>query len=334
MKLAVVTLVRNEIDIIATFLRHLDALADYALLMDHGSIDGTSELIDHVCTKRDGWTRWHVEPAGYHQGGFSIFALQHLIQHTDADVILFLDADEFINATDRASLEASLAALLISGRLGLLRWRNTIPEHLETRTIVPREVIWRAPSLSRLGKVVISRRFLAENRREIRLGPGNHVLWYGDEQAIPSDPVGELLHLPIRSHAQMRTKVLTGVFATMARAARDPAQSWHWYDMLWRIADGTLSDADLTGIAAHYSEPDNRSPEPLATAALPAHGFTRSRLEVAFGRELPELPDPPPLDPVRLVATILRRFKVEDERENELYLDGDRLRFKPRASPA
>jgi len=41
MKLAVAALIRNEIDIIGTFLQHIDALFDHVVLMDHGSIDGT-----------------------------------------------------------------------------------------------------------------------------------------------------------------------------------------------------------------------------------------------------------------------------------------------------
>ena len=77
MKLAVASLIRNEIDIIGGFLQHLDALFDYALLMDHGSIDGTDRAIAAACARRPGWDMWHVEPVGYHQTAFNGFALRH-----------------------------------------------------------------------------------------------------------------------------------------------------------------------------------------------------------------------------------------------------------------
>src|ERR1700733_3710809 len=107
MKLAVAALVRNEIDIIGAFLQHLDALFDYALLMDHNSIDGTDRAIAAACARRAGWTMWHIDAVGYHQAAFSSMAVAHLMQKTDADVVLLLDADEFINVPDRASLVAA-----------------------------------------------------------------------------------------------------------------------------------------------------------------------------------------------------------------------------------
>jgi hypothetical protein len=40
------------------------------------------------------------------------------------------------------------------------------------------------------------------------------------------------------------------------------------------------------------------------------------------------------VDPVRLVATILRRFQIEDVRDSELVLDDGHLRFVPHNSSA
>ena len=332
MKLAVAALIRNEIDIVGAFLQHLDALFDHVLLIDHGSIDGTDRVMAQACAGRPGWTLWHLDPVGYHQAAFSRFALGHLMRGTDADIVMFLDADEFIAVPDRTTLEASFARLAGPDYIGRLLWRDVVPERLDTRAIRPGEAIWRAPATSSLGKVVISRLFYAAHGHEAHLALGNHGLYYLPDRVVPSGIVGEISHLPIRSHTQLTGKVLAGVLSLMAQADRSPAQGRHWQDILGRIADGTLRDDDLIGFAAHYSEDGGQAAQPLSWADLRAGGFTRSFLYVAFGRPLPAVSEKPALDPVRLMATILRRFHIEDVRNSALVLEGDRLRFAPRAA--
>ena len=333
MKLAVAALIRNEIDIVGAFLQHLDALFDYVVLMDHGSIDGTDRVMAQACAGWPGWTLWHLDPIGCYQAAFSHFALRHLMRGTDADIVVFLDTDEFIAVPDRATLEASFARLAGPDYIGRLLWRDVVPERFDTRAISPNEVIWRAPATSSLGKVVISRRFYAAHGHEAHLALGNHGLYYPPDIVVPSGIVGEILHMPIRSHTQLTGKVLAGVLSLMAQADRAPAQGWHWQDILGRIADGTLRDDDLIGFAAHYSERGGQAARPLSWAGLQAGGFTRGPLGVAFGRPLPDVTEKLAIDPVRLMATILRRFHIEDVRNSALVLEGDRLRFVPRATP-
>jgi hypothetical protein len=329
-KLAVASLIRNEIDIIGGFLQHLDALFDYALLMDHGSIDGTDRAIAAACARRTGWDMWHVEPVGYHQTAFNGFALRHLFQHTDADVVMFLDVDEFINVPDRASLVAAFARLTDADCIGELGWRNAVPGRTDTRAISPGEPIWLPFAAGRFGKVVIPRHFFARHGTEARLGIGNHFLYYPPAKRVRAERVGEILHLPIRSHTQLRSKVLAGVFSVMAQVQRRPAQCWHWYDILDRIGEGTFRDDDLIGIAVHYGEHGSQSSTPVSWAELPDNGFNLTALNVAFGRPLPPNAEPLAMDPVRLIASVVRRFQMEDLDNGDLVLEADRLRFVPR----
>jgi hypothetical protein len=38
------------------------------------------------------------------------------------------------------------------------------------------------------------------------------------------------------------------------------------------------------------------------------------------------------MDPVRLIASVVRRFQMEDQNNGDLVLEADRLRFVPRES--
>jgi Glycosyl transferase family 2 len=331
LKLAVVTLVRNEIDIVGTFLSHLDALFDYAVLMDHGSIDGTERVLRDAVASRSGWLLWHIEGVGFHQAAYSAFAMDHLFRNTDADCVVLIDADEFVDVPDRASLEAALAGVAHPDRVGLLRWCKLVPNRCDTRAIRPWEEIWRAPDLGSLGKLVIPRAFHERHGDALVLSHGNHGVFV-NETLVPPDDVGVALHLPIRSHAQLIAKTLASVFAVMSQAARNPKQSWHRFDILRRIAEGPLHDEDLIGIAAQYSE--STRPPPMTVAGLAANGYHRAPLQVAFGRSFASPAEPLPIDPARLVAIILCRLAVEDTSKARLVLDGDQLRLLPIESPA
>jgi hypothetical protein len=71
----------------------------------------------------------------------------------------------------------------------------------------------------------------------------------------------------------------------------------------------------------------------MTRAELQATGFTRTSLAVAFGRPSPVVTEPLSIDLARLIATILRRFHIEDVQNCELVLDGNQLRFAPRPAP-
>lgn len=333
MKLAVVAMVRNETDIIGAFLRHLDALFDCALLMDHGSTDGTDGAIASACAQRPGWSMWHLEPVGYHQPLFTGFAVRHVVQHTDADFIILLDADEFIDVPDRAAFETVLATLTDPDRIGRLVWRNVVPERYDARALAPGEMVWLPPAPTVFGKAIVSRAFYQRHGHEAHFAIGNHGLYYTPENLVPWETIGTLLHIPVRSHTQIKAKVVAGVFAIMAQAAREMVQGGHWFDILDRMADDSLRDEDLIGIALRYGEIGSMR-RAVSREELRAGGYVMAPLAVPFGRDFGGMDEPAWLDPTRLIASILRRYRVEDARNADLVLDGDRVRLVPRSAAA
>jgi hypothetical protein len=329
-KLAVAALIRNEIDIVGAFLQHLDALFDYALLMDHGSLDGTDRAIAAACARHPGWTMWHIDAVGYHQSAFTAFAVNHLMRHTDADIVVLLDADEFIKVPDRATLVASLSNLTDPDKVGTLSWLNAVPNRLDTRTIAEGEQIWLPASAGHRGKALVPRVYWQHHGSEARFGLGNHALYCEPNRVVPSIPVGQIVHLPIRSYTQIKSKVLAGVFAIMMQAPSQPLQCWHWSDILYRIGAGNLRDEDVIGMAVHYGVKDSQTSHPVSWAALPANGFSQARLDVAFGQPMPAVTQELTIDPTQLVATILQRFKLENLMTHKFVLQGDRLCCVPK----
>lgn len=119
------------------------------------------------------------------------------------------------------------------------------------------------------------------------------------------------------------------MFAHAARAERDLTQGRHLRDIIDRVAAGTLRDDDLIGMVPHYGEP-NSTTTPIARSTLSERGFVPTRMTLATGRDLAPLVEARAIDPVQLMASILRDFQLEDASDGQLVLQGDHVRLASR----
>ena len=67
MKLAAISMIRDEADIVASFLRHLDAMFDIVILLDQRSSDGSTVVMKAACGQRADWRYYLCDFAGRHQ---------------------------------------------------------------------------------------------------------------------------------------------------------------------------------------------------------------------------------------------------------------------------
>ena len=303
LRIGVVSLIRNEADVLPAFLSHIAAFADDAVLMDHGSVDGSAAMLDAACRGRPGWAAWRVAVPGYHQALFCGFAARRLLR-AGADRVLFLDADEFVDLPDRAAIQAALARMEETGDIGTWSWRDCIPDQLGA-TLFLGDALWQAPAPSRYPKVVLSQALFRASGGQAGPMMGAHFL-QGATGPTRNVPLGILLHVPLRSAEQMRRKVVLGSLAERARSDHGPTDASHWAEALDRIAASALDDDDARGWAARYGEP-GAAAERLTPEALPARGFTQRTLDVAHVGAL-DLPPALPVDAWQAVTCALRTW--------------------------
>ena len=305
MRVGVVSLVRNEADVLPAFLSHLAALVDDAVLMDHGSVDGSAALLHAACAGRPGWAAWRVAVPGYHQALFCGFAARHLFR-AGVDQVLFLDADEFIDLPDRATLASALARMDQPGDIGVWAWRDCVPDRLGG-ALGFGDALWQAPEASRYPKVVLSRALFAASGG--RAGPAVGAHFVRDAGVATRDvPLGTVLHLPLRSAEQMRRKVVLGSLAELARSDRGATDARHWAEALARVAAGPVDDDDVRGMAARYGEP-GAAWERIGPDGLAARGFTPRTLAVAHAGA-PVASPPLPLGAWQIMADALRGWEA------------------------
>ncbi len=112
MRIASITLVKDEADIFEGFIRHNLHFVDRMYIVDDRSSDNTPEILrrltaetDAVRLLDDGWT------GAFHQSRRTTAAMRRVIAEEDWDVILALDVDELICAADRSVFESAIAAI-------------------------------------------------------------------------------------------------------------------------------------------------------------------------------------------------------------------------------
>jgi hypothetical protein len=89
---------RNEADIIEAFVRHNLAYADAMIMLDHGSTDATPQILRQLVEEGLPLHLVHDPALGHRQVVQANQLMHRAVEEFDADWVLCLDSDEFIDA--------------------------------------------------------------------------------------------------------------------------------------------------------------------------------------------------------------------------------------------
>jgi hypothetical protein len=248
-KVVGVYLVRNEVDIIETNLRHhLATVLDEAIVLDNGSTDGTLELLVDLAAELP--LQLTSEIGHIYQSGRATRIARFATQQ-GADWILPIDADEFWVAGDspfRSVLEeapAEARALFVEV-LQFVQRRDVVvarPGVVASMTMRPDHAVGTPQEASRLvqtGEVgwlelPYTPKVIHRASPDVFVAQGNHLS--GVTGGIPTDAV-VCLHAPLRARSVLRGKLDQGRRALEERSSADA--SWH-LKRWWQMArEGTI----------------------------------------------------------------------------------------------
>jgi hypothetical protein len=264
MRLCAAAIVRNEADIIEAFVRHNLAVVDRLAVVDHGSFDGTTEILASLVQEGLPLTAVRDERVGFFQPEVLTPLARELLRDGGADFVFMLDADEFLRTPSRNMLEQTLARVP-DGMHALVPWVTYIPEFERTYREDPVALLRSAKRLpaerKSQHKVAVGRRFLETPAAFVAMG--NHRVFLSDAAPDASCPHARLpqeaaavAHVPIRSADQLTVKVAVGWLAYLASGRDNPSLSFHWGEAYARLAAGRRFSADdLIAMAANYSIP-------------------------------------------------------------------------------
>ncbi|TCT02427.1 glycosyltransferase family 2 protein [Aquabacter spiritensis] len=274
MRLASLTMARDEADIIEAFVRHNLTFLDRMYVIDDGSSDATPRIL--ALLQAEGLPVELVadgQHASFSQGQRTTRLMRHAMRQEAWDFILPIDADEFIDAPDRARLEAELAALP-APHIGAFSLTNYVPD-LAAPPADPLACT-RVLDLDRIGNKVIIPGAIA-GHSEALVSDGNHEVshWHVEMPKRLLASV-DLAHFPIRSTAQLTAKCLISYMRWRARPDYQTNASAH-------LIEGARALIDEPGLALQDPERLLHAYLPYAAGALRTQPFVNRRGVVRHG---------------------------------------------------
>lgn len=277
MKLGVVTMVRNEIDILEAFANHIDSLFDFVFVVDHMSLDGSSAFLKEISADHPNWQTYTFTGKTKLHAAISNFLLPIAFQQ-ELDFLFFLDADEFIMTRSRAELEKMLNKWKDPLKVGYLTWKLCIPVRFDKQVFSFQDDVFMQIKPSKFRKVIIPRTLFLHKKNNLKLSTGNHTVFTKEWGDVPGEELGILLHIPIRTQEQAMRKAILTRIALAGIGVHRKGESLQYDWMLAKIAAGEVTDADLRSFTYIMDDPAHAG-TPLSEADLVNLGYALTSFE-------------------------------------------------------
>lgn len=210
-----ISMVKNEMDIIESFVRHTLSFADELLILDHQSSDKTRNILESLLQEGLPLTIHKTYRVEYAQAEMTTELMYEAINEHGADIVIPLDADEFLVGTIAGKSIREYLEELDSSCIYALPWRRYIPYQPEeqiNKFLLARPVL-RDDYYDEGHKCIIGAKLVLAHR--LKLIQGNHYVYSEhDGQKISMSMLVcstmELAHFYWRSHEQFHTKIAVG----------------------------------------------------------------------------------------------------------------------------
>ena len=254
MKIAAVSLVKDECDIIELFVRINLRIVDHLFIIDNGSSDATLQIICNIRDEGLPVTLMHDSSIDFQQDTIVTDALNRIALLGEFDWFVCLDADEFISG-NRDDFCQELESVCRE-HYARLRWKTFIP--LSSDYFSFDNPIWqnfhsRIRETKQYFKVAIPASLVLSSR----VSMGNHYLVDLSGKKRPFVILDTTIdHVPVRSSAQIVSKAILGSHTFSLKLNRRDNEGFHW-DFMAAIArenSYSLNISQLQEIAFTYSQ--------------------------------------------------------------------------------
>ena len=281
MKIAAVTMVKNECDIIELFIKINSKYFDHFFILDHFSTDGTARIIKQIQNLGYPVTYMPLLDKIYNQASITTAEVRRVASLNIYDYIMAIDADEFIYSESPEFFRKMLASSVNPDGIGSVPWVTYCPVKMDYFNVsAPLYSSFQARKFEPVQyyKVILGNTFA----RRCSVAMGNHS---AKSRTYKRDTVKlsgiQLQHVPVRSKEQIIRKAILGSHAFSMTKDRKKGEGFHWDVMadLIRKNGYSLSNADFFNLSINYAVPDGNQPSNDVSDQFPRVGSEDDKIE-------------------------------------------------------
>ena len=256
MKICSFTTVKDEEDIIESFVRYHINIVDYMIISDNCSNDNTLQILKKL--KQEGLNIDILEDKSqyFDQNKKRKELLDYTMNKYNPDFVFPIDCDEFIS-TDKSINPRKIIEKLDKNILYNYKMINYVisKNDNEKELFIPKKMKYRRTESSKENHTF--KCFFSNNlyNDKFVMSMGCHFAYYTDDTEIKNEVINDLYlaHYPVRSKKQLMNKVITGRLNNSSLHSRSEGLGFHQYIILDEIIkNGTISDETLLDISKNY----------------------------------------------------------------------------------
>ena len=261
MKIVSITMVKNEVDIIESFVRYHLNILDEMIILDNNSSDETLKILNNLVDEGLPIIVIKDDDGFYNQNVKLSKLLNMAIYEYNADLVCVLDVDEFITS-DYCNARNILKSL-DSSFYYLVKWVTYVPTSKDNDSkFIPKKITHvRDESWERFYKVIVPKEIILNYDAKLQMGSHDLDIKNFDKTKLKKIELTlKIAHFPLRSPEQCMSKVLVGWPNIISTNLEDKPWAWHWkliYDKIRK--NNSISYTDLENFAKHYALRDEES---------------------------------------------------------------------------
>lgn len=249
-------MIKNESDIIESFIRYTLNIVDEMIILDNGSTDDSIKIINQLQSENLPIILIKDSDSYYLQNDKLTLLLKKAVNEYGADLVCPLDVDEFISSDTINPKE--ILKNLDDTSYYQIRWQTYVPTEdndFNIRFIPSRINHIRDEQYDIHYKIVVPRKIVDNFDVSIDMGSHNLIFKNPQEKVYPVRLTDlRIAHFPLRSLEQCMSKILVGWPNLIEKNQENNVWGHHWKSLFEKIKNkGTISYADLEYFSKNYS---------------------------------------------------------------------------------
>lgn len=256
MKIVSISMVKNESDIIESFVRYTLNIVDQMIILDNYSTDETPIIINKLIEEGLPIVLINDDDASYTQDIKTTKLLHKAVEEYEADIVCLLDVDEFIISNNEENPRKIIESIN-SSKYYLIKWCTYVPtaDDSDDKFIPKRITYLRDETLETFYKVIVPKEIVL--KYNVNVSMGNHNLIINGKNNTKLREYNSNLnfaHFPLRSKEQCMSKILIGWPNTIARNTENESWATHWELLFNKIKkDNNITSDDLEFFSKNYA---------------------------------------------------------------------------------